>query len=222
MQAKILMRRILVGISLALGVSGCVLAHAPDRALSPKERPDDLGVPLVAMGPICGSPNIIGRSIPPIPGRLPGCGIADPVLVNEVHGIRLSQPARMDCPTASALEHWTQDGVLDVVGSYRGGVQQYQVAAHYVCRTRYNRPTAKLSEHARGKAIDISGFVMGDGRQISLIQDWGNGRPGTILRRMHDTACGIFGTVLGPNANAAHADHFHFDTARYDGGSYCR
>ncbi len=32
-----------------------------------------------------------------------------------------------------------------------------------------------------------------------------------FLRRVHAGACGIFGTVLGPDSNAAHRDHFHFD-----------
>jgi hypothetical protein len=42
------------------------------------------------------------------------------------------------------------------------------------------------------------------------------------MRRAHKTACGPFGTVLGPNADRYHQDHFHFDTARYRSGSYCR
>ena len=32
-----------------------------------------------------------------------------------------------------------------------------------------------------------------------------------FLRRIHDNACGIFGTVLGPEANDAHRDHLHLD-----------
>jgi len=28
--------------------------------------------------------------------------------------------------------------------------------------------------------------------------------------------------VLGPEAARYHQDHFHFDTARYRSGSYCR
>ena len=32
-----------------------------------------------------------------------------------------------------------------------------------------------------------------------------------FLHRIHDDACSIFGTVLGPDANAAHHDHFHLD-----------
>jgi hypothetical protein len=42
------------------------------------------------------------------------------------------------------------------------------------------------------------------------------------MRRMHRGACGPFGTVLGPEADRYHQDHFHFDTARYRSGSYCR
>src|SRR5262249_47288469 len=33
----------------------------------------------------------------------------------------------------------------------------------------------------------------------------------TFLRRLHQGACSVFGTVLGPEANDAHRDHFHFD-----------
>ena len=41
-----------------------------------------------------------------------------------------------------------------------------------------------------------------------------------FLRAIHDGACGIFGTVLGPASNAAHRDHFHFDGAERR-RSYC-
>lgn len=34
---------------------------------------------------------------------------------------------------------------------------------------------------------------------------------GQFLRRLFKGACGLFGTVLGPEANEAHRDHFHFD-----------
>ena len=32
-----------------------------------------------------------------------------------------------------------------------------------------------------------------------------------FLKRLHSGACTVFGTVLGPEANEAHRDHFHFD-----------
>src|SRR5690606_5736625 len=33
----------------------------------------------------------------------------------------------------------------------------------------------------------------------------------TFLKRLHDGSCNLFATVLGPEANEAHRDHFHLD-----------
>ncbi|MBU1210339.1 MAG: extensin family protein [Alphaproteobacteria bacterium] len=43
-----------------------------------------------------------------------------------------------------------------------------------------------------------------------------------FLHEAHRTACRIFGTVLGPEANRAHRNHFHVDLAQRDLGNYCR
>jgi hypothetical protein len=43
-----------------------------------------------------------------------------------------------------------------------------------------------------------------------------------FLRRLHKGACGVFGTVLGPEANEAHRDHFHFDLAHRRNSAYCQ
>jgi len=43
-----------------------------------------------------------------------------------------------------------------------------------------------------------------------------------FLRRLHKGACGVFGTVLGPEANDAHRDHFHFDLAARKRSAYCQ
>jgi hypothetical protein len=69
--------------------------------------------------------------------------------------------------------------------------------------------------------VDIGGFVLSDGTRVTVLNNWGEGRYGQALRAMHRAACGTFGTVLGPEANAYHRNHFHFDTARYRSGSYC-
>ena len=42
-----------------------------------------------------------------------------------------------------------------------------------------------------------------------------------FLRRVHKDACGLFGTVLGPEANDAHRDHFHLDLAARRRGAFC-
>ncbi|MFN3869742.1 MAG: extensin family protein, partial [Hyphomicrobiaceae bacterium] len=44
-----------------------------------------------------------------------------------------------------------------------------------------------------------------------------------FLRNAHETACKVFGTVLGPEANNAHRNHFHIDLAeRGASGAFCQ
>ena len=43
-----------------------------------------------------------------------------------------------------------------------------------------------------------------------------------FLRRLHKGACGVFGTVLGPEANEMHRDHFHFDLASRRRSALCQ
>ncbi|MDX2258339.1 MAG: extensin family protein [Hyphomicrobiaceae bacterium] len=43
-----------------------------------------------------------------------------------------------------------------------------------------------------------------------------------FLKRLHKEACGPFGTVLGPEANEAHRNHFHFDLAARKRSAYCQ
>jgi hypothetical protein len=42
-----------------------------------------------------------------------------------------------------------------------------------------------------------------------------------FLHRLHKGACGVFGTVLGPEANEMHRDHFHFDLAARRHSALC-
>lgn len=175
-----------------------------------------------ARGMVCGDPAIQGEDVGRVPGRITGCGVDSAVKVRSIDGVALSQHAVMDCRTASAIKTWIGKGMKPAVGGYGGGVAQLRVAAHYACRTRNNQRGAKVSEHGRGRAIDIAGFQMRDGRTITVLTDWGKGQKGQILSQMHRSACGPFGTVLGPNSDQFHRDHFHFDTARRRGSSYCR
>jgi hypothetical protein len=50
----------------------------------------------------------------------------------------------------------------------------------------------------------------------------GEGPEARFLRRLHAGACRVFATVLGPEANDAHRDHFHFDMASRRRGSFCQ
>jgi hypothetical protein len=45
---------------------------------------------------------------------------------------------------------------------------------------------------------------------------------GRFWRRIHTDSCGLFDTVLGPEANDAHRDHLHFDLKARNGKPYCQ
>jgi hypothetical protein len=173
-------------------------------------------------GRLCGVVGIEGDTVAPVVSRVNGCGIAEPVRVRAVEGVRLSAGALMDCPTALALQSWVRDAVIPVVGDIGGGVSSLTVGSHYACRPRNNQTGARLSEHGRGRAIDISAIVLADGTPITVLNGWGDARQGPILRELHRAACGPFGTVLGPDSDRFHRDHFHFDTARHRTGTFCR
>jgi len=195
-----------------------VIAASASTRAKPSQAPVTKG----REGRVCGDRRIRGRTMSPISGRIKGCGIANPVLVSEVAGVKLTRPATIDCTTAAALSDWVEKGVKPAVGRYGGGVSSLHVVASYSCRTRNNKAGAKLSEHAKGRAVDVAAINLKNGGQLDLLTDWRTKREGAMLKKMHKAACGPFGTVLGPNADRYHQDHFHMDTARYRSGSYCR
>jgi hypothetical protein len=148
------------------------------------------------------------------------CGVRDALAVSEVAGVRLTQTATLTPRAANRLNWYVANVARQEIGNRGGGLVALQVASHYACRTRNSRPGGRLSEHAKGNAIDISAFVLADGTRISVL-GW-RGSDGALLRRLHRGACGPFGTVLGPEADRHHQDHFHFDVAEYRNGTYCR
>ena len=173
-------------------------------------------------GAVCGNADIQGVTVGSVPGR-GACGIENAVRLREVAGIGLSQQAVMTCDTAKALNTWVSKSVKPAFSRIGGGLSELKVAAHYACRTRNNQPGARFSEHGKGRAIDISAFTLRDGSSVTVLRGWRQGGAvSRALKKVHAGACGPFGTVLGPNSDRFHQDHFHFDTARYRSGPYCR
>lgn len=201
---------------------------AASLSLRPTLRPAEIEQKAAAKrrarrkGAVCGDVDIQGDVVGLVPGRIRGCGIKDAVKVRSVSGIGLTQQSVMDCTTAKALKTWVNRSARPALSSKGGGLSKLKVAAHYACRTRNNQKGAKISEHGKGKAIDISGFVLKNGDLVTVLKGWNARGTSKALRSMHKGACGPFGTVLGPNSDRFHRDHFHFDTARYRSGPFCR
>jgi hypothetical protein len=173
-------------------------------------------------GAVCRDWTIIGENRMPVRGKYRGCGIAEPVRIRIVSDIYLSQLAVMDCRTAVTLKTWLENTAKPAFADQGGGLKGLRLSGHYACKTQNNQPRGRLSQHARGRAIDISSFILMDGTVITVRDGWANKGTSGVMRELHAGACGLFGTVLGPDADRYHQGHFHFDTARRRSGSYCR
>jgi hypothetical protein len=130
------------------------------------------------------------------------------------------------CPVAATLALFERDVVQPAAARHFGGrVAVIDHAGSYSCRRLYSRADGQFSEHATADALDIIGFRLADGTQVSVVRDWQSAGPkGAFLRDVRDGACGLFATVLSPDYNAAHADHLHLDQAARGkmGWSLCR
>ncbi len=171
-------------------------------------------------GSVCGVRDIKGVNAAPIRGS-GGCGIARPVKITEVAGISLTRELTVNCTTAKQFDSWVKRSVKPIIGRQGGGLEAVQIIGGYSCRTRNSKRGAKLSEHAKGNAVDVAGFKLRDGTIYSVKRNWRRGRGRVALHKIHKSACGPFGTVLGPNSDSHHQDHFHLDVARYRNGTYC-
>jgi hypothetical protein len=128
------------------------------------------------------------------------------------------------CAVGAAFELWLRRGVQPAAQELlRARVARVEHLGAYSCRRMYGSGTGRWSEHATGNALDVAAFVLEDGRRISVAGHWtGEGPEADFLRRVRDDACDVFGTVLSPDYNAAHADHFHLDQAARGFGGVCR
>ncbi len=147
------------------------------------------------------------------------CGNPNPIRLESFNAgeTGLQPAATTNCNMAGALVRWLDQTVQPASRQYFGEpVTALRNASSYVCRSRNNVPGARLSEHATANALDVTAFQLASGRWIGVQEFWpGDGPESLFLNQIHAQACAEFTTVLGPNANARHRDHFHLDLGRH-------
>ncbi|MCC7252311.1 extensin family protein [Hyphomicrobium sp.] len=244
------------------------------------------------------------------------CGLPAPVLLKSVGAgpkVVFDPPVQVNCRMVAALGKWAKSTLQPEAKSrFKSEVVRIVGASGYSCRNIYNRPNAKLSQHALANAIDIGGFSLANGRTVRVLRGWGltardikaralakaeaeakakadakgkaspaksevaakqsdkatqadsadkparqvtqasltlsseksasrekkavltGATPATeaaepakptkeslFLRAIHGGACKEFGTVLGPEANDPHRNHFHLDLIPRRNRGYC-
>ncbi len=142
------------------------------------------------------------------------CHIRDRVRLSQVGGSAL-RPVETTCETALRLAMWERHTLQPLARAEFGErVTAIRHQSSYNCRTIRGSST-RMSTHATADAIDVAGFTLEHGRQIELIEDW---EDTSFWQGLRNGGCRWFGTVLGPDYNALHADHFHMQNR----GGFCR
>ena len=147
------------------------------------------------------------------------CGAIRPFNVSAAANgsVQLRPAALLRCPMVPAVDHWVERVVMPAARRhFRVQLVELKIAGSYSCRPMNNVDGALLSEHGHANAIDVSGFVLADGRTVQVKTGWwGAFAERGFLRDVHRGSCALFTTVLGPNYDANHRDHFHLDLARH-------
>ena len=174
-----------------------------------------------------------------------GCNLTDVVHVapeNRVFGPGFHATCPLSVGLALYMRHVVQPAARQHLGSEISSIQHLGT---FSCRpVRNGKPQSDekraeegepvmMSEHAAANAIDITGFRTKDGRVITVGRHWRKDKrvqvasvdpaaaasvdenAARFLREVRDGACSIFHVVLGPDYNALHRTHFHFDMGRY-------
>lgn len=148
------------------------------------------------------------------------CGFEDAVQLSSLQltpEAGFSPQPTVTCALGEKVAEWLAKDVAPLSKTLLGeDLVRIETGPGYSCRLRNNGKTGKISEHARGNALDIAGFVLSSGETVTIADDWDKnaieaGPKARFLRAVHTAACQRFTTVLGPEADVHHKSHLHVD-----------
>lgn len=148
-------------------------------------------------------------------GDNPQCGVRYGVAAERLGSVRVQAPNVMTCRLAEQLQAWVADGVQPAARRHLGSpVARIEHLGILACRNVAD--STRLSGHAQANAIDVAGFLLEDGRRISVGADWGgDGLAGRFLHSVGESACDEFATALTPEYNRAHRGHLHLEAGSF-------
>jgi hypothetical protein len=217
-------------ILVLIAVSGAVLAKPAPQKAYPRATAEPQATPTAAVEEApptaavsaCSSRLREITEFTPLPDSVgPGeCGARDRVQIDAVKmpdgsRVAIRPAATLRCPMAESIAEWVRDDLRKAAIEHGSPLRTLVTATSYDCRPRNGIKGAKISEHGRGNAVDISGLKLANGTVIDLT------RPEVFKEfreKARASACSRFTTVLGPGADAYHENHIHVDLAVRSGG----
>lgn len=150
-----------------------------------------------------------------------GCTVIGAVQLIDI-GVPVTGLKAMRCGLAEEFIGWTRNAVAPAAYQILGSrLVKVETFGTYACRNTIGTATERLSGHALANAVDVSAFILADGRRVSIQDGWRSDDPEVrrFLGVIHTSACKRFGTVLSPDYNSAHQNHLHLED---DHKNFCR
>ncbi|HKF71789.1 MAG TPA: extensin family protein [Stellaceae bacterium] len=178
-------------------------APAPGPALAGEQCLSDLG----ARG--------VNYRLAAIPVTTGPCSVENPVQVTSA-AVPWNQPAVMTCGLADRVDRFLVEAAEPLARRYLAtDIVRLDHFGAYSCRPVMGQ-AGRWSEHAAGRAIDVSGFLMKDGERVSVEHDWRTGGPKSeFLHALAKRACDYFNLVLTPDSDKGHYNHLHLDIGHW-------
>jgi hypothetical protein len=158
---------------------------------------------------------------PSAPINGPGACEADNVVrlvsisTSDAGHIKVSPPAVLRCGMAEGLAQWLRQVSEAVKRDFGDVVAGISTATSFDCRGQNHNANAKLSQHGLANAVDVRALMFKSGRMLTLTD---TAAPMHQRELLHDSACKLFTTVLGPGSDGYHEDHVHLDLAERRSG----
>ena len=157
----------------------------------------------------------LARMEPMAPIVKGSCNVEQPYRLTALGpgGRTTLQPgAILDLDMVHGLVRWEQGMQAAAKATLGEPIASIHIAASYHCRTMNHRRRARMSEHGKANAIDVSEFVTASGKRITVRSDSkGEGAKSSFIKAVRATTCDVFQVVLGPGSDGMHEDHIHMD-----------
>jgi hypothetical protein len=146
-----------------------------------------------------------------------GCTVEGAVELDAISSpfgkVSMGGKPTLACTFARQFATWVRNVGAPLTLAYMGSkLATIETGPGLVCRTRDGQMGEKISEHAKGNAIDIAAFQLENGQKLSVKAASASTKiDGVLMRTFRATGCGYFTTVLGPGSDEAHKEHLHFD-----------
>ncbi|EKD5157997.1 extensin family protein [Enterobacter cloacae] len=146
----------------------------------------------------------------PVADSAGACPLHNVVRVRDFGPVSLNSSFLASCPLALSSALFVSQQARPLTRTWTGSeLVRIEHLGSYACRNIYHRPDARRSEHATAEALDISAFRLANGERVTILHGWRSTKTQPWLQALLTASCGYYGNGLGPEYNAAHANHFH-------------